>query len=404
MNNEKSYLGEELEAIRSQFEEKIKKRTKELQERVEELKESRRALVNILEDFESARTLAEEERDKTLTIIENFPEGLLLFDRENNLSSINSKARSIFKVAEEELTGKSIDDLKKVPSFSPLIKILREEIREAYQEELKLRENLIFEISVIPVKRKREKIGTLVMLKDVTRERIIERLKTEFVSIAAHQLRTPLSAIKWTLRMILDEDLGKVPKEQREFLEKTYQSNERMIHLINDLLNVTRIEEGRFLYNVQKEDIIKVVKRITGPLKEMAQRKGVKFEFKVPEEKLPKIDIDGEKISLALENLIENAIFYTKEGKVEVSLKFNKEKKEVQFSVKDTGIGIPQSQQKRVFTRFFRAATAIRAETEGTGLGLFIAKNIIEAHEGKIWFESAEGKGSNFYFTLPVKN
>ena len=228
-------------------------------------------------------------------------------------------------------------------------------------------------------------------------------MKTEFVSIAAHQLRTPLSAIKWTLRMILDGDLGKVPKSQKEFLQKTYQSNERMIRLINDLLNVTRIEEGRFLYNVQNEDIIELTEKVIVPLKELAQHKSLKFDFKKPKQKIPKVKIDKEKISLAVQNLVDNAIHYTQKGSIEVSIKFSQEKKEILFSVRDTGIGIPKSQRKRVFSRFFRAANAIKTETEGTGLGLFIAKNIIEAHGGKIWFESEENKGTTFYFTLPVK-
>jgi len=229
-------------------------------------------------------------------------------------------------------------------------------------------------------------------------------MKTEFVSIAAHQLRTPLSAIKWTLRMILDGDLGPLPKEQREFLEKTYQSNERMIRLINDLLNVTRIEEGRFLYQPEKKDIIEIAKKIIDPLKVIAERKGLQFIFKKPSQKIPQPKVDAEKISLVFQNLIDNAISYTNPGgKVEVSIKYLKDKKEILVSTKDTGIGIPKDQHQRVFSRFFRGSNAIRAETEGTGLGLFIAKNIVEAHGGKIWFESEENKGTTFYFTLPVK-
>jgi len=260
---------------------------------------------------------------------------------------------------------------------------------------------LILEVSTIAITSAEEKVGTLVILRNVTREKIIERLKTEFVSIAAHQLRTPLSAIKWTLRMILDGDLGKVPQEQRKFLEGTYGSNERMIKLINDLLNVTRIEEGRFLYDIQSQDIIEIVRKVIDPLKEIAKRKKVKFSFKAPKREMPRVRVDSEKISLAIQNLVDNAIHYTKSGgEIKVSLRYSKKEKQILFSVKDTGIGIPKEQQKRVFTRFFRAANAVRAETEGTGLGLFIAKNIVKAHEGKIWFESVEGKGTTFYFSL----
>ncbi|RLC39799.1 MAG: hypothetical protein DRH33_01890 [Candidatus Nealsonbacteria bacterium] len=377
---------------------------KELEKRTKELAESRKALMNILEDAEAARAEAEKERDKTLAIIENFPEGLLFFDRENRVSSINPRFSDLFDVDPKELIGKEAKDLLSIPSLTPLIETLGEEIKGIYRKELKLREDLVLEVSTVTVMREEEKIGTLVILRDVTREKIIERLKTEFVSIAAHQLRTPLSAIKWTLRMILDGDLGKVSKEQREFLEKTYQSNERMIRLINDLLNVTRIEEGRFLYNIKRQDIIKIAEKVITPLKEVAERKGLNFKFQKPKAKIPELAVDSEKISLVFQNLIDNAIHYTHPGgEVKVSIEYLKNKKEVLVSVQDTGIGIPKDQQKRVFSRFFRGANAIKTETEGTGLGLFIAKNIVEAHGGKIWFKSVENKGTTFYFSLPIK-
>lgn len=227
-------------------------------------------------------------------------------------------------------------------------------------------------------------------------------MKTEFVSIAAHQLRTPLSAIKWTLKMFLTGDLGKITKEQADFLEKAYQSNERMIGLINDLLNVTRIEEGRYLYKPIFVDFEDLVQSVIKPFKEEIKRKKIKFEFKKPSKKPPKVKVDKEKIALVIQNLIDNAIKYTLTGgKITVRLKYTK--KQLEFSVQDTGIGISKDQQSRIFTKFFRGAKAIRMETEGSGLGLFIAKNIIEAHGGKIWFESEEGKGSTFSFSLPFK-
>ena len=376
----------------------------EITERAPEaLRGTREALLNILEDIEEARKTAEEERDKTLAIIENFPEGLLFFDKENKLSSINPRACRIFKVKPTGLIGKEINDLLKIPSLAVLLKILGEEIERTFRKELKLKDGLALEVSSIEVMREEEKVGTLVVLRDITREKLIERMKTEFVSIAAHQLRTPLSAIKWTLRMILDGDIGKVPKEQGEFLEKTYSSNERMIRLINDLLNVTRIEEGRFLYNIKKQDIIKIAQKVVDPLRGIAKRKGLHFEFQKPDREIPEPKVDPEKMSLCFQNLIDNAIHYTNPGgKVEVSIKYLKDKKAILISVRDTGIGISKDQQQRVFSRFFRAANAIRAETEGTGLGLFIAKNIVEAHGGKIWFESVESKGTTFHFTLPV--
>ena len=387
--------------LNSQTRKEVDKKRKE--EIPKEVRGTREALLNILEDVEEVRKEIEEERDKTLSIIENFPEGLLFFDKENRLSSVNPRVCYIFGVKQEQLRGKKLSELSNISSLAPLIEILGEEIKIGLKKELELKGGLVLEISSISVMKKEEEAGALVILRDVTREKIVERLKTEFVSIAAHQLRTPLSAIKWTLRMILDGDLGKIPKSQEELLKKTYESNERMIRLINDLLNVTRIEEGRFLYNVQKRDIIEILKKLIAPLKRIAKREGLQLEFNAPKEEIPEVNIDSEKISLTMQNLIENAIHYTEPGgKIKVSLGYLKNKKEILFQVQDTGIGILKQQQKRVFSRFFRGANAVRAETEGTGLGLFIAKNIVDAHGGKIWFESVQNKGTTFYFTLPT--
>ena len=379
----------------------LNSQTEIIEEAPEELRGTREALLNILEDVEEARKAAEEERDKTLAIIENFPEGLLFFGQENELSSINPRARDFFGLGHENILGKDLEALRKISSLQPLMEILGEEL-EAYQKELKLRKGLVLEVSTIAITSAEEKTGTLVILRDITREKIIERLKTEFVSIAAHQLRTPLSAIKWTLRMILDGDLGRVAKNQREFLAKTYQSNERMIKLINDLLNVTRIEEGRFLYDIQSRDIIEIAEKVVDSLKETAKRKKVKFSFKAPEKEIPEVRVDSEKISLAIQNLADNALHYTKSGgEVKISLSYSKKEKQVLFSIKDTGIGVPKEQQKRVFSRFFRAANAIRAETEGTGLGLAVVYRIVEDHEGTICVESVVGQGTVFRIDLP---
>ena len=375
-----------------------------IRERTEELIKSREALLNILSDAEEAREIAEIERDKTLTMFENFPEGLMFFNNENKTALINPQINSFFNVNKEKLIGKGIKDLEKISSLSSLVAILGEKLSPVYKKELEITENLILEISVLPIiSLAGEKIGTLVLLRNITREKIVEKLKTEFVTISAHQLRTPLSAIKWTIRMLLDGDVGELTDEQTEFLKKAYQSNERMVNLVNDLLNVTRIEEGRYLYNPEELDMIELIEKTIIPLKEIAERKNLKFEFLKPKEKEIKVRVDKEKISLAISNLVDNAINYTKEGKISIQFEYDSKDKQVKFSVKDTGIGISEEQQKRLFSKFFRGINAIKAETEGTGLGLFIAKNIIEAHGGRIWFESEEGKGTTFYFTLPLK-
>ncbi len=366
----------------------------------EELKKAQLALLNMLEDTEQARKRAEEEKEKTLAIISNFSDGLLFFDQQKRLILINPQAQKFFDLSAREVEGKSLEQLLKIEKLKPLIELLKKE-EEVYRQELTLRENLILEATSLPILRERKKIGELLILHDVTREKRIERMKTEFVSIAAHQLRTPLSAIKWTLRMFLDGDLGEITEEQREFLAKTYKSNERMIILINDLLNVTRIEEGRYLYRPVFVNFLDLVQSVINLFKEEIKNKKIQFKLIKPK-KILRVKVDQEKMRVAIQNLIDNALRYTLPGgKVTVEIKCAK--MELEFSVKDSGVGIPQDQQDRVFTKFFRGANVIRMETEGSGLGLFITKNIIEAHRGRIWFKSKENVGSTFYFTLPLK-
>jgi PAS domain S-box-containing protein len=395
----------ELERIREdEIVLKIRERARreEVEKKLEDLEKSRIALMNILEDVEEARKKAEEEKNKTLAIVENFVDGLLIFDQTKRLVSMNPQAEIFLKLKREEIIGKSIEDLKEIPEFKKIFEIVGPEIQPCFREELKMEENLILEITSFPIFLEKEKIGNLIILHDITREKYIEQLKTEFVSLAAHQLRTPLSGIKWSLKMILDGDLGPLPQEQKDFLKKALMANERLIRLVNDLLDVTKIEEGRYLYKLEEKDIVKIVEDVFNSYLELAKEKSIEFELEKLKESFPLVKVDEEKIKLAIQNLIENALIYTlPKGKVTVTIDL--QNGNFFFKVKDTGIGIPKQVQDRIFTKFFRAPNAVKVDTEGSGLGLFITKNIIESHGGKIWFESEEGKGTTFYFTIPVK-
>jgi len=374
----------------------------EIKKTEKDLKDAQAALTNILEDVEEAKNRAEQERNRTLAIINNLTDGLLVFDLNNKLSLINPQAEEFFGAQAKSLINKPLSELSSLPSMEKLAKLLERETEKIFRKEIEIKNNLTLEVSTIPILRREKKSGTLVILHNITRKKMIERMKSEFVSLAAHQLRTPLSAIKWTMKMLMDEDLGKISKEQKEFIEKTYRSNERLISLINDLLDVTRIEEGRYLYKPIMVDFEPVVQFVVNLYKEETEKRKIKLEFKKPEKKLPGVMLDVEKIKLAIQNFLENSIKYTPSGgQVTVSLKHDKEN--VELSVKDSGVGIPADQQERVFTKFFRGANVVRMDTEGTGLGLFITKNIVEAHGGKIGFSSEKDKGSTFYFSLPIK-
>ncbi|MEK7639989.1 MAG: HAMP domain-containing sensor histidine kinase [Patescibacteria group bacterium] len=229
----------------------------------------------------------------------------------------------------------------------------------------------------------------------------LDQMKTEFISVASHQLRTPLSGIKWSLKMLIDHDLGPLTIEQEDMLLKGYQSNERMIALINDLLSVSRIEEGRMTYAFHDENLDPVIREIVEDAQHLASEKHIALTY-VPEvQPLPVVHIDKQKFQLALQNLIDNALKYTSIGGI-IGIQARVQQDELVLSVQDTGVGIPVNQHTRVFSKFFRGDNVMRMQTEGTGLGLFITHDVVVQHHGRIWFESHEGRGSTFYVALPL--
>ena len=230
----------------------------------------------------------------------------------------------------------------------------------------------------------------------------LDRAKSEFVSIASHQLRTPLTAIKGYISMILEGTYGKVPEKSVRPLENVSQSNERLIKLVNDLLNVSRIEAGKLEMNYEKVTIDEIVKSVFEELKNEAGKKKLYLKLEESKEALPKIFVDKDKFRQVILNLFDNAIRYTEKGGITVKLKAQSEKLKIEIS--DTGEGMNEEEIEKMFTSFSRGTAGTKLYTEGAGLGLYVAKKFVEMHQGKIWAESVgKGKGTTFYIELPIK-
>ena len=346
------------------------------------------------------------QHSKTKSLVNSTSNGIIMFDEKGEINLINPAALNlaqsddknndlskIFEAVKE--TGENLEDkLNLCIKKGEVINL----------KEIKIGDKFV-EILINPVKDDTGKImGSAMVMHDITQIKQIDNMKTEFVSVASHQLRTPLTAIKLFTEMLMNEQVGKLKKDQKNYLDNIYQSTDRMVRLVNDLLNVSRIESGRLSIVPEPVFMENFISTIMSEAQPLAQAKKCKIEFLKPKKKLAEISIDKNLVRQVVHNLITNAIKYSREkgGFVKVELsEYNKS--DILIKVSDNGIGIPRKLQDRMFQKFFRADNAVKTETEGTGLGLYVAKMIVETSGGKIWFESQENKGTTFYVTLPKK-
>jgi signal transduction histidine kinase len=241
--------------------------------------------------------------------------------------------------------------------------------------------------------------ATLQLRRTNDKLRKMDQTKDDFISMASHQLRTPLTSVKGYVSMVLDGDVGALNRKQRDYLSQVFVSSQRMSYLISDLLNVSRLRTGKFIIDRNPCNLATVVHEEVSQLVETAKSRNLTLIYRQPEH-FPTLMLDEMKMRQVIMNFIDNAIYYTpSDGSITVTLADNPQS--IEFTVADTGIGVPKSEQHHLFSKFFRAQNARVARPDGTGLGLFMAKKVITVQGGAIIFRSREGKGSTFGFTMP---
>ena len=256
----------------------------------------------------------------------------------------------------------------------------------------------------IKKREKLEKMAEKLKLANVELRRL-DQAKTEFLSIASHQLRTPLTAIRGYLSMIGEGDYGSIPEKAKETIKKTYQATTRLVGLTNSLLNVTRIETGKISFAPSLVSFPDLVSSVIQELKPDAEQKNLFLEYKKTKKKIPKVKIDQEKIRQVILNVLDNAIKYTTKGGITITLKVIETEQKLQLKIKDTGEGISASEMDKLFRSFSRGAAGSHLYSAGAGLGLYVARRFVDIHPGgTIWAESpGRGKGSTFYLELPIE-
>jgi len=231
------------------------------------------------------------------------------------------------------------------------------------------------------------------------RELLIEQTKDEFVSLVSHQLRTPLTSIHLFIEMLLDNESTNLTKQQRDYLLNVQISTSRMTELVTEFLNISKLELGQLKIKTEKLHLEDIIDANIEQIKPIADKNNIKIKFKKPE--LPAVNVEPNLYSQIVNNLLSNAIYYTpNNGLVKINLR--KLEEGYQLDVSDNGIGIPENDQSQLFQRFYRAENAKRTIGDGSGLGLYLVQKIIETCNGRVWFESVEGKGSNFHVIIPV--
>lgn len=346
---------------------------------------------------------------KSEAILKSIGDGVIATDEKNKILFINKAATTMLMRTKEEMVGKDITKAINVFDAAgkkmPCLKGKNESTILHTSHFFKKKNGTKFPVAFTssPIVLEGKRIGMIDVFRDITHEKAIDKAKTEFVSLASHQLRTPLTTIKWYTEGLLKGDSGHLNKHQTEHLKQVYQGNERMVELVNALLTVSRLELGTLAIEKKKLNIKKFILEL---LKEQApQIKEKQTQLKtVFDKKYVPIYADESLLHMIFQNLISNAVKYTdNKGTITITLSKPKEdSKELIFRISDNGCGIPKNQQSKIFTKLFRADNAREKVTDGTGLGLYIVKNAVEKLGGKVWFESEENKGSTFFVSLPL--
>lgn len=353
-------------------------------------------------------------KNRMNVVVQNIADAVFVTDTWAALVLANAKAEILTGHSVKEMTGNyyknffkfkyDLEPDKEYPSFvEQVIKTRKNQILTS-PTLLSLKRGKSLPVSLVasPIhnEKKGHVIGCIVTIHDMTREKELAVAKDNFLSIAAHQLRTPLGSIRWNLEMLLNQDMGELTDPVKQTVEQIAGSNKRLIDMVNDLLNVSRIDQNRVSDKPQQIEIQQLINDVIKELQPLSFQHQVKINFISPKMPIPSILIDPQRLREVFQNLLSNAIKYNKRnGNVTIELEERGDMLEI--TIKDTGLGIPEEDKAKIFTKFFRAINAISSATEGSGLGLFVVKSYVEGWGGSIDFESEEGKGTKFTIVLP---
>ncbi|HUS48876.1 MAG TPA: ATP-binding protein [Candidatus Paceibacterota bacterium] len=357
------------------------------------------------------------ERNQINAMVSSINDPAISYTENFEIILVNKAMEKFIGISKKELIGKNITPelsndarfglLSKIifPSLAPVV---LEKSIDTYPEKIKVKfyqpKELILEIITTKViDDKGNPYGFLRIIHDLTKEELLRKTQSDFITIVAHQLRTPLSGLSWILEMLAKREVGSLTSEQEKLIDDGRKAMKESLKTVEDLLNVAQIEEGRFGFQFSMADVEKIIENVFIKFEPVAKINDVRLIFQRPEFQLKPFVMDPLRVKLVLEILVDNGLKYNvKNGEVRVNINPMEGKPFILISVEDTGVGISREDLSRLFTKFFRSKAALKGRTSGIGLGLYLAKNIIDRHGGKIWAKSALGRGSIFTFSLPI--
>ncbi len=344
---------------------------------------------------------AEQEKIKYESILSYIGEGLVVIDKSGKIITFNKAAESLLGWKEKEVLGRELTEIIRIDYAKSINESRLTASRQSSLYFIR-KDDTKFPAAITTTSYGvgPDILGTATLFRDITMEQNIDKMKNEFISLASHQLRTPLAAIKWYTEMLLKGDAGKLLPEQTEYANTIYSSTQRMIDLVNLLLNISRIESGRITIEPVPTDLKKMVDEVVQEVKIRYAEKQHTYTVKY-NEPVPIINVDPRLIRQVYINLLTNAAKYTPD-KGQIGVELTKNNTDIISSISDTGYGIPDQDQDKLFGKFFRGLKSVTRENGGTGLGLYLVKDIIDLSHGKIWFKSKESKGTTFYFSIPL--
>lgn len=352
-------------------------------------------------------TNLEEQHKQFRTAAENSFDHMVVTDPDGRIEYANHSAELATGYALKEMIGKTpslwggLMPKAFYENLWDVIKVQKLPFVGEIRNKRKSGEEYQAELHISPVFDDKGEIAHFVGIeRDITKMRELDATRLEFVTLASHQLRTPLSTLNWYSEVLLSGDIGELSPEQEMYTKEIYKASQRMVNLVNDLLNLSRIDLGKVAVQSTDVNVVEILDQTIGDQKAFILEKNLKLELDIPS--VLKIKSDEQLLLNVMSNLISNAVKYTpQDGKISINL--SKKADKLHFSITDSGYGIPKADQFKIFTKFFRAENTKKHSSDGTGLGLYICKAFIENAGGKIKFDSKEMQGTTFSFELPLK-